>query len=209
MPLVGSLAYLLTQVFRKSDLDNVQHSLTHAINPTKKITDLEKRYRFSATFENEVALADAYLEATHYEKAITHYEASLKGTFKNDFYVISKLQEAFYFSSRFDESIAYAEKILESNKFKKSRASFLYGLALEKTGKPDMAEPYLKDFDAPYSRYQERLVLGQFYMRNEKPEEAREVLQEIVNESENMSKQNYRTHNILIKKAKEILVTLN
>ena len=178
------------------------------INPSKKITDLEKKLEFAETFGNRVALADAYLEAEFFEKAIMTYEAALKGTFKHDFYVLSKLEEAYYFSSRFDEAIACAEKIKDNPKFRKSRAVFLYGLALEKNDQIKEAEEQLKKFDAPYSNYQERLVLGQFYLRNKKPDAAREVLQEIVNESERMSKQNYRTNKILIKKASEILVTL-
>ncbi|WP_394751195.1 hypothetical protein [Spongiimicrobium salis] len=208
IPVLGSLAYLFTQVFGQRDIDKVQEGLVSVINPSKKITDLEKQLQFAETFENKVALADAYLEAEIFEKAIETYEAALKGTFQNDFYVLSRLEEAYYFSSRFDEAIACAEKIKDNPKFKKNKAVFLYGLALEKNHQITAAEEQLKKFDAPYSHYQERLVLGQFYMRNKRPEAAKEVLQEIVHESERMSKQNYRTHRVLIKKASEILATL-
>jgi len=208
IPFVGCLLYFITQVLSKKDFNNAQKNLSNVFNPTKKITDLEKRFKFSDTFENQVALADAYLEAEQYSMAIENYEASLSGTFENDFYATSKLQEAYYHSSRFDESIACAEKITEHDRFKKTDACFLYGLALEKTGKPELAEKYLKVSDAPYCKYQERIVLGEFYIRNEKPDQAKQVLQEVVKESERMSKQNYRTNVILIKKAKEILATL-
>lgn len=208
VPALGSVIYLMTQVFQKSDIDKIQDELVSVMNPSKKIMDLEKRLQFSETFGNRVALADAYLEAKLFEQAIGHYEISLKGTFKNDFYVLSKLEEAYYFSSRFDEAIACAEKIKENPKFKKIKAVFLYGLALEKNGQIAAAEEQLKKFDAPYNNYQERLVLAQFYIRNKKENAAKTVLGEMVEESERMSRQNYRTHHILIKKAKEILVTL-
>ena len=78
-------------VFQKRDLVKVQENIATTINPTKKIRDLEKKFKFSTTFENQVALADAYLEAGMYTKAIQNYEASLKDVFKKDFYVISKL----------------------------------------------------------------------------------------------------------------------
>ncbi len=208
IPALGAMAYLITQVFTKSDMNKVQDGLITVMNPGKKIKDLEKKFKFSATFENQVALADAYLEIEQWDKAIENYEASLQGTFQNDFYVISKLEEAHYFSSRFDEAIAFAERIVDSPKFKKSRASFLYGLALEKTNKLEAAETYLKSFDVPYSKYQERLVLGQFYMRNKKPKEAKVIFQEIVDEGEGMSKQSYRMNKVIIRKAHEILATL-
>lgn len=208
LPIIGCIAYLFMNVIQKEDVDKVQGNIISAINPTKKITDLKKKFKFAETFENQVALADAYLEADDHDKAIEHYEASLKDVFQNDFYTMSKLEEAYYFSSRFEEAIACAEKIIDAPKFKKSKAAFLYALALEKTGKETEAEEYLETFDAPYSRYQERLELSKFYIRNAKMGKAREVLEEIVMESEGMSRTSLRQNKILISKAKEILATL-
>ncbi|TMM56072.1 hypothetical protein FEE95_15675 [Maribacter algarum] len=207
LPVIGSLIYLFMNVIQKQDIDKVQQGLTAVINPSKKIIDLEKSFRFAATFENQVALADAYLEAEHFEKAIENYEASLKDVFKEDFYVISRLQEAHYFSSEFDKAKEYAERIKDHQKFEKSRASFLYALTLEKEGSVEAAETRLKTFDAPYARYQERLELAKFFIRNTKTTEARDLLYEIVTESEGMSKTSHRQNRVLIKKAKDLLAS--
>ncbi len=207
LPLVGSLIYLFMNVIQKQDIDKVQHGVTTLLNPTKKISDLEKRLKFADTFQNRVALADAYLEAEHYEKAIEHYKTALSDVFKHDFYVISKLQEAYYFSSDFDTSLVYAEQLKEQPKFAKSKAAFLYALAKEKKGDIETATKYLKTFNAPYSRYQERLELAKFYIRNSKLADAREILEEIVTEAEGMSKQSYQQNKLLIAKAKELLKT--
>lgn len=207
LPLIGCLAYLFVNLILKRDVDKVQKNSTSVIQPTKKITELEKKFNFAESFGNQVALADAYLEADHYEKAIEHYEASLKDVFQNDFDTLSKLEEAYYFSSRFDDAITCAEKIREVPKFKKSRAAFLYALALEKIGKVNEAEEHLKVLDAPYSRYEERLELSEFYIRNAKMEPARLILQEIVTESESMSKISLRKNGITINKAKELLTS--
>ena len=205
VPLIGSILYLFMNVFQKQDIDKVQENITSVINPTKKIIDLEKKFKFSETFQNQTALADAYLEAGIHDKAVENYEASLNGTFQNDFYVISKLEEAYYLSSRFEKAIACAERISDYPKFKKSRASFLYALALEKIGKVEQAETYLAKFDAPYSRYEERLELAKFHNRNAKSDRAAELLNGIVRESEGMSKVSYLQNRIWIKKAKELL----
>ena len=207
LPLIGSILYLFINVFRKSDIDRAQENLTAVINPSGKINDLEKKFKFSQTFENQVRLADAYLEIEDFDNAIGHYEASLKDVFKNDFYVISKLEEAYYFSSRFEKAINYAERIINNPKFKKSRAAFLYALAIEKTGNIVEAETYLKTFDAPYSRYNERLELANFFIRNNKLTEAKILLTEMVTESEGMTKQSYRQNSLLIKKVKELLAS--
>lgn len=205
LPVVGSLLYLFMNVIQTRDLDKVQEGLVSVVNPSKKIIDLEKRFKFAATFENQVELADAYLEGQQYEKAIKNYEASLKDVFKEDFYVLSKLQEAYYFSSQFDRAKEYAERMKENPKFKKSKAAFLYALTLEKEGNLQEAEQLLLTFDAPYARYQERLELAKFFIRNAKTSKAKDLLLEIVKESEGMSKTSYRQNRVLIKRAKELL----
>ena len=209
LPVIGSFLYLFMNVFRRRDIEKVQESLVTAINPTKKIKDLEKRFKFSETFENQVALADAYLDERMYQEAIANYEASLKDMFLNDFYVISKLVEAYYYSSDFSKAISYANRISADSKFRKSRASFLMGMALEKEGNASKAEQILRTFDAPYSNFMERLELARFLHRNDKKSDAKEVYQEMVSESENMSKPSYRLNRELIKKAKEELALLN
>jgi len=207
LPVVGSFIYLFMNVIQKQDIDKVQQGLTAVINPSKKIIDLEKRFKFAASFENQVALADAYLEAEQFDKAIQNYEASLKDVFKEDFYVLTKLQEAHYFSSQFDKAMEYAERIKDHPKFNKSRASFLYAMTMEKAGNIAEAETILKTFDAPYARYQERPELAKFFIRNAKTSEARDLLYEIVTESEGMSKTSYRQNRVLINKAKELLAS--
>lgn len=205
LPAIGCLAYLFMNVIRKNDVEKLQKEITAVINPTKKIKDLEKKLQFSDSFDNKVALADAYLENNMYAEAIVQYKASLTNMFKNDFYVLSKLQESYYFSSDIIESLVYAERIQDQPKFKKSKAAFLYALALEKEGDVEEAEKLLKQFNAPYSKYQERLELAKFFIRNNKIDASKEILDEIVMESENMSKPSYKHNIAIITKAKELV----
>ncbi|MCL6268005.1 PLDc N-terminal domain-containing protein [Flagellimonas myxillae] len=209
LPVVGCLLYLFMNVFRKRDIEKVQETLVTAINPSKKIQDLEKKLKFSETFENRVALADAYLAEGLYLEAISRYESSLKDVFSTDFYVISKLLEAYYYSSNTDEVLNCAEKIKGNTKFRKSKASFLYALTLEKNGKVEEAEEILRTFDAPYSNFMERLELGIFLLRQDKRDACKELFEEMLMESENMSKQNFRQNREFIKRVKEELQAIN
>lgn len=207
LPVVGALLYLFMNVFNKRDIDKVQEGIVSVINPTKKITDLEKKFRFAETFENQIALADAYLEVGMYDMAIDNYKASLKDVFINDEYATSKLLEAYYFSSQWNKVMDIAEKIKSNSKFKKSKASFLYALALEQNGDIDKAEELLTHFDAPYSNYQERLELADFYLRNGKQKASSELIQEMITESEGMSKISLRQNAATLKKIKEFQKT--
>lgn len=208
IPLFGGILYLFTQVLQKTDVHKVQENVVTALNPTKKITDLEKKLQFADTFENQTNLADAYLDAQHYEKAIAHYKEALGKGFQNDFFTIAKLVEAYYFSTQFTEAIAWAEKIKNDSKFKKSKALFFYGLCLEKIGEFAAAETLLQKFDAPFSNYQERLVLAQFYRRHTKVDAAKEVLNEMLLEAEQMTKQTRNATRAILHSVKEELLAL-
>ena len=208
IPLIGSIIYLFSRAFGSSDLRKFQNGFEAVLNPTKKIKDLEKKLRFANTFKNRVDLADAYLENADYENAILHYNTALEDNFKTDYYVHSKLVEAYFLSALYDEAIKTTNFILENPSFKKSKASFYYGLALEKIGEISKAESRLLLFNAPYANYQERVAIAQFFKRINKLDQAKELLEEIIMESENMSKQSYKQNRMFIKKAQEEMTSL-
>jgi hypothetical protein len=179
-------------VFKKRNLAKVQDNLTHIINPTKKITELEKQLQFSKSFANQSALADAYLEAGMFEKAILNYEACLDGMFKNDFYVISKLCEAYYGNADYEQVVQTAKRIEKDAKYRKSRAFTCVALSNEQLGEATIAEEMLLTFDAPFSNYEERLTLLRFLKRHGKSDEAQNLLDELKVEISRMSKMSYK-----------------
>ena len=190
VPLIGAIAYLLTQVFNKTDLEKVAEEITAIIVPSKKVTDAEKQLAFADTFQNRVALADAHFENADYENANIHYEAALKGNFQKDFYVIKQMMGAMSQSQNYEEVIRLADEIKDKHEFKNSKSQYIYGLALDKLGRIEEAEQNLKTIDQRYSNYSERLVLAEFYHRNNKRTKAIEILDEIISESEHMTPKN-------------------
>lgn len=198
LPFVGVIFYLFTQVFNRNKLEKISEELVTAIVPSKKVNDAEKRLNFSDTFQNRVALADAHFENGDYENASLHYEAALKGNFQNDFYVVKQMMNAMSQSQNYAEVIRLAEKIKDNYEFEKSQAQFIYGLALDKLGRLEEAEKHLKPIDQRYSNYEERLILAEFYERNGKRTEAKEVLDEIIAESEHMTQPNRRLYRQVI-----------
>lgn len=194
LPAIGCLIYLITQVYNKRDAEKITSEITHIINPTKRVKDLEKQLQFAETYQNRLNLADAYLEIKDYNSAISEYLEALKDASQNNFYATTQLIEAYYNIKDFDQVIFYSEKIKKNIAFKKSRTQFLYGLALDQAGKIKDAEKHLKQIDIRYSFYEERLVFAKFLQKINKPEDAKEVLNEIYNESQNMTKPNKRLY---------------
>ena len=207
IPIVGCVIYLITQVYNKRDAEKITNEITHIINPTKKVKDLEKQLQFSESYQNRVNLADAYLEIKDYNHAIPHYLEALEDSSQNDFYVIKQLIEAYFNIEDFENVILYVEKIKEHSEFKKSRAQFLYGLALERVGKLEEAEENLKQIDIRYSFYDERLVYAKFLLSRDKKAQAKEVLEDVHTESQHMTRPNKLIYRATIMEVEKLLAT--
>lgn len=208
VPVLGCIIYLITQVYNKRDAEKITSELTHIINPTKKVKDLERQLQFSETYQNRVNLADAYLEIKDFDNAVTYYLEALEDDFENDLYVIKQIMEAYFHNEDFNSVILNAEKIKNHPEFKKSRAQFLYGLALERVGKLDEAEANLKAIDIRYSFYNERLVFAKFLISRDKIEDAKAILDEIFNESKHMTKPNRKLFRSTIIEVEKLRNTL-
>ncbi|NER12345.1 tetratricopeptide repeat protein [Leptobacterium flavescens] len=203
LPLIGCLIYLFTQVFSKSDVDKAQQELTHLVDPGKRIRDLERRMKFTDTFENRVALADAYLLTERYDEAIGLYEKSLDGMFKNDYYTISKLVEAYFRKGDVEKTLEYAGRIKNASEFKKSRSQFYYGLALNEADRWEEAEEQLRQTDLRYSNYEERITFADLLKQRGKLKDALEIYKEIISEGEYMKPENRRKNRLFIQRARE------
>ncbi len=209
VPLIGCIIYLVTQVYSKQDAEKITNEIAHVINPTKKIKDLEKRLEFSESYQNQVNLADAYLEIKDYNNGITHYLESLEDQSQNNFYATKQLIEAYFNTEDFEKVIYHVDKIKDHPEFKKSRTQFLYGLALERLGKMEAAETNLRPIDVRYSFYEERLTLAKFLISINKNDDAKEILNDINTESSHMTKPNKRLYRATILEVEQLLKELD
>lgn len=204
LPVIGSIIYLLTQVFNKRDLDVVQDEIVHMINPSKKVKDLQKQLDFADTFQNRINLADALLESGDYTQAINEYEIALQGNYEKDAGVVKRLIEGYSKINDYDKVVFCAEKISDKSDFNGSRSQFLYALALEELGQSEKAEEHLRKIDQRYSNYGERYQLAQFLVDKGKVEDAKEILSEIITESQHMSKPNRSKYRSVVNDVKKL-----
>ena len=208
IPLLGSLVYILTQVFNKRDADIIQGEITAIINPSKKVKDLEKKLEFSDSYTNRIDLADAFFEMGTYSDAIANYEHTLLDTVQDDTYSRLQLIRSYFKLNAFKKVIEHAEAIKHSSEFQGSKSQFCYGLALKEIGRVEEAEKQLELVNRPYSNYSERLALAKFYLDHGKKEEGKNLLEEILEESKHMSKPNKKQYRTTIFEAQRILKTL-
>ncbi len=199
---------MITQVFSKRDVDNIQKEITTIVNPTKKVRDLEKKSEFSDTFQNRVNLADAYFEIRDYASAIINYNKAIDEHTDDDAHVHKMLVESYHELEDFEKLIQHAEKIKNNNEFQKSTTQFLYGLALDKVGRSGEAEAEMCHINQRYSNYNERVILVKFLIHRGKKDEAKEVLNDIITESEHMNKSNKKLYKLAIVEANKLIKEL-
>lgn len=194
LPLVGCVAYLVTQVSKKNNPDKIQENIKQRINPSHKLKALKEKLEFAETYLNRVNLAEAYLEANDYKAAIEHYTIALEDKTQNDFYVKEHLIKSYYNIQSYDQVIEHSEGLESHKEFEKSEIPFLYGMALAEKGRTEEAEALLKLIDRPYSNYNERVAFSKLLLRSDKTADAKEILEELSVEMQNMTTMNQRIY---------------
>ena len=208
VPAIGSLIYIVTQMFNKSDAEKIQEEITTVLNPTKKIKDLEKKLEFVDTYTNRIELADAYFINKDIPNAIVNYKKTLEDTVQDDLYARQNLILCYFQLKDYAGVIEQAELIKEKSEFKGSKQQFCYGLAFNALGRTDEAEAQLIQIDRPYSNYAERLALAKFYLENNRTSEGKELLEEIATESKRLTKPNRKLYGATIAEVERMLSAL-
>ncbi|WP_179349509.1 TRAFs-binding domain-containing protein [Winogradskyella pacifica] len=208
IPVIGSLIYIITQVYNQNNAEKIQEEITTVLNPTKRIKDLEKKLEFVDTYTNRIELADAYFSNKDIPNAIISYKKTLEDTVQDDLYARQNLMLCYFQLKDYNAVIEQAEFIKDKSEFKGSKQQFCYGLALNELGKPDEAEAQLKQIDRPYSNYAERLELAKFYVENNRTSEGKELLNEISTESLRLTKPNRKLYGATIVEVERMLSAL-
>ncbi|WP_378177383.1 hypothetical protein [Aquimarina sp. SS2-1] len=208
LPVIGCIIYLVTQVFKKKDLNVVQNEIVQVINPTKKVNDLRKQVEFADTFQNRVHLGDALYDIEDFNTGLGEYELAINGEYYQNPGVVKKLIEGYFQTNQFDKVIFCAEQIKSRSDFRGSRSQFLYGLALEQHGRADEAEENLRPIDQRYSNYKERYILAKFLIDKGEIIDGKEILKEIQIESQHMSKPNRNIYRGVVNDVNKLLASL-
>jgi hypothetical protein len=205
LPVIGSLIYLFSEVFTGREIDQVSSGMGQVFNSNGSIKKLEQQLRFSDTFHNRIALADAYLAKGYTNDAIALYEQSLTGVFTENEHVIKQLIIAYANVSRFADILPLAKRIYNSPQFAKSKVHVVYALALEHAGNKEQAEKEFKMMNSRFAYFEARYQYALFLARNGRKGEAVQLLDDMVAESTQLSSRERRYNAQWIAQAREEL----
>ena len=198
------MRYLPAGIFKKYN-----QGLAQFLIQGGSVRRLEDNLRFSDTFANRVALADAYLAAGSTDRAIELYESSLEGNFTENEYVLSQLIIAYYQKKRYADIIPVGKKIYKLPQFARSRSHILYAAALGYTGDPEAAEKEFKTMKARFANYEARYYYALFLAGTDRASEARRLLHEMLDEVSHLSSRERRYNSNWFRMAKDQLNKLN
>lgn len=207
LPLIGCAVYLFSEVFTRRQMRSVQSGVGEIFSPSGSIKKLEENLRFSDTFNNRIALADAYMAVGQTARAIELYEDSLDGAFAENELGIARLVTAYYREKRYDDVIRIVPKIYKLPQFARSKANILYAASLSNTGQNEMAEKEFEKLNGRFSNFEARYYYAMFLQKNDRYKESRRILVQIVEEIPQLSSMERRSNKEWLNLAKDILKT--
>jgi hypothetical protein len=203
VPVIGSLIYIFTEMVNGRQLNNVTSGVGSLFNPGGSVRKLEEQLRFTDTFHNRVALADAYLAVGQTNDAIALYEQSLTGVFTENEHVLKQLIIAYANVGRFADILPLAKRMYTSPQFARSKAHVIYAIALEQTGNNEQAEKEFKTMNGRFAYFEARYQYALFLLRGDRDSAAKQVLDAMISEGSHLSSRERRAHQLWINKAKD------
>jgi hypothetical protein len=205
LPVIGSLVYLFSEVITRRGIKNVQSGVEEVFRPSGSIKKLEETLRFSDTFNNRIALADAYMATGQTQRAIELYEDSLHGAFAENELGVSRLIIAYYKEKRYDDVIRMAQKIYKLPQFARSKAHILYAASLGNAGQNESAEKEFLKMNGRFGNFEARYYYALFLQRNNRYDEGRRILGQVTEEIPQLSSIERRSNREWLSLAKEAM----
>jgi hypothetical protein len=208
-PGLGSLLYLFDQYYSQRNISSLTETVKEVVNSNYKTEQLEKALRFSDNTKNKLNLADAYMEIGRYTDAIHLYQSTLTGFMEDDPGVRMKLLDAQFMTKSYDQAITIGEKLEGEKTFKNSESRLSYAWALHYHGKPEAAEKVFQDMNKPFTNFKHRVEYGAFLSETLKKEEAKVLLEELLEEFEHMRGPERKLHRDVTREAKNLYASIS
>lgn len=205
IPLIGCIAYIFSEIFTRREMEQVQSGMSSVLNPSGNIRKLKDNLKFRDTFDNRIALADAYLNAGQAENAIELYEKSLTGTFSAHEHGNMQLVRAYFEKGRLEDVINGTKKVYNLPQFKRTRTNMLFAIALANTNQTTTAEKEFITMTGKFSNYECRYEYGKFLVKNGRMNEAKKLFEEVLDEVSHLSSKEKRNNKVWFSKIKDEL----
>ena len=185
LPPAGPIAYIavemLPDLVRGGTARRAQAGMRRMIDPDRDLRRATAEVEISGNVDARRRLADELLDRERYDAAIEICEGGLKGIFEHDPTLLLGLARAQFAKQDFAGARSALERLIQHNPdFKSSDAHLLYARTLDAQDALDEAEHEYAAVAPGYPGAEARLRYAVLLKRRGKLEEARRVLQELL-----------------------------
>jgi len=169
VPGIGCTVYFITEILpglrHSREARIIKKGIVRTLDPQREVRMLKENLEISDTLENRLALADACLEAGHFDESIEIYSSALKIE-QNEPRIMEKLATACFASGQYEQARQVLEEIIQHNpEYKSVDGHLLYARTLEALGDTNAAsaeyDVLLQTFPGEEARCRYALMLKQ------------------------------------------------
>jgi len=196
IPLAGVLAYvaveLLPSVAGSSAARKAKAGMQRAIDPDKDLRQASAQVAISGNADARKRLGEQLFERGQYDQAIEAYQGGLTGIFEHDPTLLLGLARAQFANGEHTRARETLDRLIAENPdFKSAEGHLLYARTLEEEGNLEKAAQEYAVLEGSYPGAEARLRYGLLLKRMGKTDEARRVLQELI-QSAQLAPRHYR-----------------
>lgn len=204
IPLAGSVIYVVHVFSNRRMIGALKENVKIALKVNYRVEELEKAYHFSDNLKNKLNLAEAYTGVARYGDAITLYEGCLQGFMSDDPAIRMRLLRCFFLNGEHHKAVEYGTQLESEKTFKNSEERVAFAWSLFHTGMEENAFRVFESLDNSFTNHYHRLEYCKFLLIVGKCHSAKEKLEALLKESEQMQATERRLKRNLMREAREL-----
>jgi hypothetical protein len=208
IPVIGALMYLYENFYSRQNVNNLAEGVKSLVYSNYAVSKLEKEVKYSETITNKMNLADAYTERGRFDEALALYNSCRNGFYENDPELLRKLLLCYFQKKDYAQVTDLGAKLENVKSIALTDDKVAYAWALHYTGETGKAEEKFKSMNAKFTNFEARIEFAKFYNVLNKPTEAKQILNAIIDEFEGMSSYERSAKKGIVRDAKRVLQTI-
>jgi hypothetical protein len=193
VPVAGCIFYffleMLPEIRNSREGKRAVKNILKTLNPEMDLKQAAKELMISDNVQNKLNLAIECINQHLYEEAISLYQSSLTGIYKDDPKIMLSLAQAFFLHKDYIQTKETLDNLIKTNPdFKSQEGHLLYARTLESLNDIDKALEEYKVLISYYSGYEAKCRYGLLLKKLGRLEESNTVFQDILKLSETVPK---------------------
>lgn len=189
VPLVGSIAYFIVEIFpdlsRGRAVRRATTGLQRTFNPERDLREAQKRLKGTDSIETRRRLGEELIDHQRYDEAIEHFRAGLTGIYTHEPLLLLGMARAQFANGEPAEARRTLERLIRENPdFKSAEGHLLYARAVEGAGDLAKAAEEYAELAKYYAGAEARYRYGLLLRRMGQPAQARAVLQQLLDDAD-------------------------